>query len=121
MNGRAMKDWEDFASDMKDREYLHLRIKRAMSAIENRRCLEIYYPDLTVTLEIHAVGQDEEGRACVLGYAIANGANPEPNTWKFIELHTAKDVDVCGFFSEAPRPDYIRNDSRFSSIFRQVD
>lgn len=113
--------WGVHTSGGMDFEFLHIRIKRAMFAIRNRNCLEIYYPDVTWTIEVHAVGESAAGMACVLGYAIPNAANPQPDTWQFIELHTAREVDVCGFFSEAPRPDYQPNDPRFAEIIRQIE
>jgi hypothetical protein len=69
-----MARWTDHVTDPMEFENLHIRIKRALSAMENRRCLEIYYPEVTWTLEVHAVGQNSLGIACVLGYAIFNAA-----------------------------------------------
>jgi hypothetical protein len=97
-----------------------MRVARASEAIERGLCLELYYPDRSLIVEPHAVGFDAKGRAWLLAFERYGGADPTPGNWTFLPLDETRNVAVSGYFSQAPRPLYRRDDPRFDRVLRQL-
>ena len=79
-------------------------------------CLEIYYEGRCIIGEVHAAGWDKAHNAAVLLFETADTACEHVGEWRFISLDDARNLDVSGYFSEAPRPDYQPSDRRFERI-----
>lgn len=97
-----------------------MRVQRASEALERGSCLELYYPDHSMVIEPHAVGFDKSDHPALLGWEVlARGMTPR-GQWQFLRLDEMSKVEISGYFSEAPRPDYQQNDPRFDRIIRQL-
>ena len=100
---------------------LHLRIERACTAIEKGCRLELYYQGWSRLVDVHAVGFDADLRAVVQAWQETPdvGGAGLPG-WKLLHLDETRKVAVSGYFSEAPRPDYVR-DPAIIHVIREVN
>ena len=85
-------------------------------ALEMGCCLEIYYDGLCIIGEVHAAGWDKAHNPAVLLFEKSDSACEHVGEWRFVSLEAARGLDVSGYFSEAPRPDYQPSDRRFDRI-----
>jgi hypothetical protein len=97
-----------------------MRVVRACEAIDKGCCLELYYDDHSLIVEVHAIGFDAEGRAWLVAFERFGGGDPGPGAWTFLPLDETKRVAISGYFSAAPRAGYCRDDPRFDRIVKQV-
>ena len=91
-------------------------LQTVFEALEKGCCLEIYYDGLCIIGEVHAVGWDKARNLALLLFEKSDSACEHAGGWRFVSLENARDLDVSGYFSEAPRPDYQRSDGRFERI-----
>ena len=95
-------------------------IEQAKDAIETGCCLELYFERYSMIVEPHAVGTDRFGRSLLLAFERCMDALPTLGQWLFLPLDKARMVEVSGYLSEAPRPGYRPDDSRFIQILSQL-
>ena len=95
-----------------------MRLELACQALQRGSCLELFYEEHNRCLEVHAVGLGFDDRPLVLGWEVRTGAEPEH--WVVLPLDEPTAVDVSGWWSEAPRPGFVRDDRRFARILCQI-
>jgi hypothetical protein len=93
-----------------------MRVTKACEAIDKGCCLELYYRRHSRVVEPHAVGYEPDGEPALLAW----DGTDETGGWLFIALGEPREIIVSGYFSEAPRPGFVRDDPRFARILRQV-
>jgi hypothetical protein len=98
-----------------------MRVDKACEAIDMGCCLELYYEGHSQVVEPHAVGVDLKGEPALLAWEGHESGAEHPGGWLFVPLGEVREIDVSGYFSDAPRPGFIRDDPRFARIDRQVD
>jgi hypothetical protein len=90
-------------------------LRKACMALERGSCLELYYPDhVRRCIEVHAVGFDDQQRPAIFGWQVM-GSVGEPG-WTLLPLADVREVDISGYWSEAPRPGYAQSDVRLSRV-----
>lgn len=88
----------------------------ACEAMERGRCREVYYDEHSVIGEVHVVGLNKAHKPAVLLFEKFDTAREHCGEWRFLPLDDAREIDVSGYFSDAPRPGYRRSDERFEMI-----
>jgi hypothetical protein len=96
------------------------RVGRARAALEKGCSLELYYSGFSRLVEVHAVGLDAGGREAILAYETLGTGKGHKGEWLVLALEDARKVAVSGYFSEAPRPGYRRDDPRLKQIIAQL-
>jgi hypothetical protein len=98
-----------------------MRVERACVALEEGRCLELYYVGSSRLVEVHAVGFDHDDRPVILAWQPQRDVNGdgEPG-WKLLHLDETRKVSVSGYFTEAPRPGYASGDTRIRRLIAQL-
>lgn len=97
-----------------------MRVARACEALDQARCLELYYEGRSLVVEVHAVGFDPSGRAWLLGFERHGGADMAAGSWTFRPFDETRSVALSGYFSLAPRQGYRRDDPRFDRVLKQL-
>jgi hypothetical protein len=95
-------------------------VGRACDAIAKGCCLELYYDNDSVVVEAHTVGYDETDRPAVLAWERLNSSDGPPGEWRLSPLDEVRKVAVSGYFSNAPRAGFNRDDKRFRKVCCQV-
>jgi hypothetical protein len=95
-------------------------VQSACAAIDKGCRLELYFARHSLVVEPHAVGYDADRRPALLGWACSDTVEGSSGRWVFLHLDTAREADISGYLSQAPRPGFVRDDPRFSRILRQV-
>ncbi len=84
-------------------------LEKACLALDRGCCLELYYHDQARRcIEVHAVGFDECQQPAIFGWEVMSAAGA--SGWTLLSLAGVREVDVSGYWSEAPRPGYDRSD-----------
>lgn len=97
-----------------------MRVDKACEAIDMGCCLELYYEDHSQVVEPHAVGTNATGEPVLLAWEARESGAASRGEWLFVALDKVREIDISGYFSDAPRPGFVRDDPRFAHIDRQV-
>ncbi|MGZ8281762.1 MAG: hypothetical protein ACXWUN_02275 [Allosphingosinicella sp.] len=97
-----------------------MRVEKACEAIAKGCCLELYYKGHSQVVEPHAAGYDLSGGPALLAWEAVDSAKGDRGAWLFVPLDDLREIDVSGYFSEAPRPGFVRDDPRFARILCQL-
>ncbi|MCW1931158.1 WYL domain-containing protein [Pararhodobacter zhoushanensis] len=84
-------------------------------AIEERICLEIYYPPGYRTVEPHALGYGSDGQILARVYQTSgSSASGEPTHWKLLRFDRMSNASDTGIQFSEPRIGYKRGDKAMS-------
>lgn len=86
----------------------------ACEAIRRHKRLEIRQDGKTDVVEVHAVGCDKDGHEIALVWEVRERLGEGDDHWALIDLESVNTADILEEKSEAPRPGYVRADSRFA-------
>lgn len=93
----------------------------ACDALRQGKRLEVRYDGYTRVVEVHAVGRTREGNAIMRVWQIRGGSvHGEPVGWKLLRLDETMGVGLLDERSEAPRPQYKRDDAAMAQIACQL-
>ena len=95
-------------------------LRTACQALETSCCLEVYYDGRSIIGEVHAVGIDKSHKSAVLIFETFDTACDQSGDWQFLPLDEVRELDVSGYFSDAPRPGYRRSDKRFEKVLCEL-
>ena len=95
-------------------------LKVACEAVARGSCLELDYQSGTVIVEAHCVGIDREQHPMVFGWEHRSPSDWQQGKWSFLRLDECRTVSISGYFSEAPRPGWVRSEKRFAAIICEV-
>lgn len=81
------------------------------AAIQNRKCLRIWYAPGYRVIEPHAFGRGSDGQLLLRAYQTEGAsASGEHEHWKLFRVDRIKEVEPDGTPFEGPRPGYKRGD-----------
>ena len=81
------------------------------AAIQNRRTLRVFYAPGWRQIEPHALGRGSNGQLLLRAYQTSGASTSnEHENWKMMRVDRLEVVETVDEPSEAPRPDYKRDD-----------
>lgn len=91
-----------------------------VSAINNRRVIQITYDGRSRTIEPHAYGVDREGHALLRCFQTAGGSQSHELGWKLFRTDSILSIIANAGTFQFARPGYKRNDSAMRTIYAQL-
>ena len=91
-------------------------VKTACAALERGSCFECRYRSEHLVVEVHAVGYGADGTPLLQGWQRVGFSG---GGWRIVKLNDARDPEISGYFSEAPRPGY-RPSEAIAEVICQV-
>ncbi|WP_417711345.1 hypothetical protein [Roseibium aggregatum] len=95
--------------------------QQACDALRDGKRLELRYDGWSRVVEVHAVGDTDEGNEIMRVWQVRGGSESgERSGWKLLRLDEAFGAHVIDEKSEAPRRGYKRGDKAMRRICCQV-
>jgi hypothetical protein len=92
-----------------------------VSAIQNRRVLELHYHGYSRLAEPHLYGQTEDNRDRLLCWQIGGGSQAsKPTGWKLLFLDEAHRISSTERSFERARPGYTGSEQGYRRVFAKL-
>ncbi|WP_454734257.1 hypothetical protein [Cupriavidus pauculus] len=99
---------------------LHRFHQELISAINNRRVIQLTYDGWSRTVEPHAYGLDRHGHALLRCYQTAGGSQSRELGWKLLRTDEILSMLATSDSVQSARPGYKRGDTAMQTIYAQL-
>lgn len=91
------------------------------TAINQKKCLHVYYDGHDRVIEAHAVGYTKDGNTVARIWQVSGGSvSGSSSPWRLMRLDRVTKASLSEQISKAPRDGYKRGDSAMEKILCEV-